>query len=64
MHLWGGALLHLKWALRRFKRVQGTRHKVSGPLTRDVRMKDNIEYRNETVVRHICPHYHYKKGLL
>jgi len=39
MHLWGGALLHLKWALRRFNGVQGTLHKVSGPLTPDVRRK-------------------------
>jgi len=36
MHLWGGALLHLKWALRRFNRVQRTSHKVRRPLTRDV----------------------------
>jgi len=25
-------------------RVQGTRHKVSGPLTRDVRLKNETDY--------------------
>ena len=51
MHLRGGALLHLKRALRRFNRVQRTRHKVSGPLTRDVGPNQIMKTNDETPVR-------------
>jgi len=49
MHLWGGALLHLKWALRRFKGVQSTRHKVPGPLTPDVLRNEEADTEKESI---------------